>query len=360
MSGIPSINERAAQPPSYIDQASELTKGQGLNETSKEVVRDALAVIGTVLRVSNTPNAAPTGEVGTSTGATGIPALDNPADAVAMQAALEKLLAYLKLENDEQQAAMAKDRIEIQKDEIEKRHGEEIEKIKETMKEMDKAAKAALATKIFGWLMAALAVVFAVVASIATGGAAVGAIVGAVVAVGMAVANETGAIEKLTEKLADSLKDAGLSDRAAQILAAVIIALAAAAISIGSGFGATGIANAVAKGAETAAKVTMSATQAAAQVAKTVTQLVMGAMGLATLGAGVGATVQGYKAGIAQSELTEMQKFLAIISQRLEESEEELQEILNQIQNSIAGIIEILTSETDTQKEIAQQMGAMV
>ncbi len=357
MSAIPSINERAAQPPSYIDQASALTKGQGLNETSSEIVRDVLTLLGSEasVRVTNKSSAATTQETGSATGATGIPALDNPADPEAVRADLEKLIAYLKLENDEKQAEMAKDRIEIQKGEIEQRHGDQVEKLKKSLKEMDKAAKASLLTKIFGWLMAALAVVLAVVASVATGGVAIGAVVGAVVALGMAIANETGAMEKLTEKLADALKDAGLSKMAAEILAAVIIGLATIVLSVGAGAGGAAIGNVSIAAVNAATK----SIQTAAETMKLAMQIGMGVLGLVSTGAGIGASVQGYKAGLAQAEVSEMEKFLVMMQQKLEESQEELNEILEAIQNSISNIIAILDSETDTQKEIAQQMGAM-
>ncbi len=357
MSAIPSINERAAQPPSYINQASELTKGQGLNETSSEIVRDVLTLLGAEasVRVSNKSSATTMQETGTAPGATGIPALDNPADPEAVRANLEKLIAYLKLENDQQQAEMAKDRIELQKGELEKRHGEQIEKLKESLAEMDKAAKASLLTKIFGWLMAALAVVLAAVACVATGGVAIGAVVGAVVAIGMSIANETGAMEKLTEKLADALKDAGLSKMAAEILAAVIVGLATIVLSVGAGAGGAAIGNVAISSVNAATK----SVQALAETLKNAMQIGMGVMGLISTGAGVGANVQGYKAGLAQAEVTEMQKFIAIMQQRLEESEEELNAILEAIQNSISDIVALLDSETETQKEIAQQIGAM-
>ncbi len=355
MSQIPSINEHSAMRPSFVNQADELTKGQGLSEKSTQIVRDVLSVIGNNLKITATPNSSGTGEVGTSTGATGIPALDNPADPEAVRANLEKLIAYLKLENDQQQAEMAKNRIELQKGELEQRHGEQIEKLKESLAEMDKAAKASLVTKIFGWLMAALAVVLAAVACVATGGVAIGAVVGAVTAIGMAIANETGAMEKLTEKLAEALKDSGLSKMASEILAAVIIGIATIVLTAGATAGGAAIGNVAISSINTATK----SMQAIAETLKNAMQVGSGVLGLASTGAGVGASVQGYKAGLAQAEVTEMQKFIAVMQQRLEESEEELNAILEAIQNSISDIVALLDSETETQKEIAQQIGAM-
>ncbi len=354
MADIPNITERAPQRPNYVNQAAEMSKGQGITIDYTEHINNVLSLFGTKSSVSVTQPTT-TRELGTPIGATGVPALDSPADTEQLERDLEKLIAYLQLDNDKRQAEMAKERIELQKGEVEQRHNETRDKIKESMEEMDKAAKASLATKIFGWLMAAFAVVFAVVASIATGGAAVGAIIGAVVAVGLAIATETGAMEKLTEALADALKDAGLSDKWANIVAGLIVAVAAIAVSVGP----AGIASLVGRTAQAATTVTMSSLRIAMTTAKGVMEGVMGVAGLGALAAGTASTIQGYKSGITQAELTEMEKFLAIMRQRLEESQEELNEILNQIQNNVSTIIAILTSETDTQKEIAQQMGAM-
>ena len=54
-----------------------------------------------------------------------------------------------------------------------------------------------------------------------------------------------------------------------------------------------------------------------------------------------------------------MTKVLALLRQQMEESEEELQQILELIQNVFTDLVAILNSETDTQKTIAQQMSQM-
>ena len=66
-----------------------------------------------------------------------------------------------------------------------------------------------------------------------------------------------------------------------------------------------------------------------------------------------------YASGMSQAELTEMSKVLAMLQQQLEESEDELQKILELIQNVFTDLVAILNSETDTQKTIAQQMSQM-
>ena len=62
---------------------------------------------------------------------------------------------------------------------------------------------------------------------------------------------------------------------------------------------------------------------------------------------------------MTSADLSETEKFLAQMRRQLEESQEELQAILEQIQAGFQQVVAILSSETDTQKDIAQQLGAM-
>ena len=341
------------QMPNAINEAANLSKGLGLSEKATQTIKDVAALLGgrnvsvnTNARVDNT-------ETGRATGATGVPALDNPADIKQLEQNLEKLLSYLQMDNDERQTAMAKERIEIQKDTLDAERKNRSEKIDKSLKDMDKAAKSRKASGIFGWVMTALAVVAAVVACIATGGLAIGPVIGAGIAIACQVLNETGVMNKLVEKLAEGLEKAGLSKQAAQILAQVLITVAIMAASLGAGFaggGGTAVSNLVkgaAKTMETVEKV-----RAAIAIATTV-------VGTAsTITGGVGA-YQGYQAGMSQADVSETEKVITALKQRLEESEEELQQILAQLQNAVAQIAELLSSATDTSNEIANNLGAM-
>lgn len=357
MATIPGITESSTQKPSFIDGLNFLTKANIQNEKGQELIRDISTILGAAVRVTTDPVGGQTKETGTPTGATGVPSLDDPGDLKAIQANLEALLAYLKLENDEKQSELAKGRIETQKSKLEKTHNERKEKLAESLKEMDKAAKSSLLTKIFGWVMAALAVAFAVASCVATGGAAVGAIVGAVMAVGFCIGNEFGAMEKLTEAVADMLKEMGMSDRAAQIVATIAVTVGAIAVTF---YGAS-MGNAIQStiramsGAVTQAVVT--ATQLTATAVKMGLEGAMLGMGLIAGGAGVGASLDQYNAALAKADVSEMDKFLAIMRQRLEESQEELEQIIRQIQETLSAIVEILDSATDVESEIANQMG---
>lgn len=356
------------QPSNAINEIANMQKGMGLSQKSVDTVKDVAAIL-SGKGVNVTSRAGDATETGKATGPTSVPVLDNPDDAKAKEANLEKLIAFLQLDNEERQAEMAKDRIEINKNSFDTEHTERKQKIEKSLKEMEKAEKAAKARRVFGWLMTALAVVAAVVACVATGGIAVGAVVGAAVAVGMQVLNETGVIDKLTEKLASALEKAGMSKQAAQILAAVLVTAAAIALSIGSGAAASSIASSIAGAASKAVQVadaatkvasgTMTALRAGAEAIKPA--LTIGTRVLQVMGIGLGAATayQTYKSGMAQADVTDTEKLLAILRQRMEESEEELNQILESIQNAIADTAHMLSSATDTSEEIAGNIGRM-
>lgn len=357
MSDVPGVNERMSQRPIFVNQVGDMAKAMGLTEDAQVLAKEIAGLLASQasVRVTNAAAPAATGDVGTATGATGVPALDNPDDANQKAVDLEKLISYLQLETDKHQAELAKDRIALQQSEMDQRHAEQMEKIKESLEQMDKAAKSNLLTRIFGWLMAAVAVAIAVAACVAMGGVAVGAVAGAVVAVGLCILSETGAMDEITEKLAEALKDMGMSEQAAQIVAAVVMAVAMIAISLGAGFGGNAIQGLI-KGASQVAVTTAMATAKSIQSGA---QIAGGALGVGTTLASGVAAAENYKAGMLKAETTEMDKFLAVMRQRLEETQEELERIMEQIQNIYSDIAAIINSAIDTESEIAKQMGQM-
>ena len=338
--------------PNTIDQMSDLTKGLGLSEKTAQTIKDVAAIISS-RSVNVTSNVNSTNETGRPTGATNIPALDNPADIKQLEENLEKLISYLQMDNEERQAQMAKDRINLQKDALETERQGRSEKIEKSLKDMDKAAESRKASKIFGWLMTALAVVAAVVACVATGGLAVGPVIGAGIAIACQVLSETGVMDKIVEKLAKGLESLGMSKQAAQILAQVLITVAIMAASLGAGFaggGGAAVSNVV-KGASDSIQ-TIERIRAAVAIAT----LVVGVGG--TMAGGVSA-YQGYKAGLSQAEVSETNKYITALQQRLSECEEELEQILQQLQNVLGQVAQLLTSATNTSNEIANNLGQM-
>lgn len=347
-SEIPGIREVTPFKPSYVNAVADMAKGLNVNEKGAALVKEVVGLLASErsVRVMSS-NTAITGEVGKPIGATGTPQLDNPSDAVAKEVDLEKLMAYIQLAFDEKQAKMAQERINSKKDTLDARFKEQMDKLKESFKAMDKAAKAGLAAKIFGWIAAAVAVVAAVAVSVASGGLAVGPLIGAAIAIAGCVLTETGAAEKITESIAKGLESIGFSKQASQIIAQVAFAVAIMAASLGCGgmSGVVSIGNVSAKIAQIAAS--------AAKYAQA--GLIVGA-GVNTIAGGVSSGMN-YDAMLSQAKLTESEKFLAIMRQAMDESQEELENILNKIQGVFSDIVAILESKTDTLDTIAMNIG---
>ena len=349
MPEVPGIREVNPYKPIAINQTADFAKGLNITEKGQALIREVVGLLGSdrAVRITNTPLLR--SETGTANGPTGTPAIDSPNSALSREIDLDKLLMEMELANAEEQANMAQERINVQKDTLANTHRERMDKLNKSLEKMDKAARANKFNKIFGWLMAAAAVVIAVAACVATGGVAIGPCIGALLAVGTCILAETGAMDKITEGIAKGLEKLGMSKQAAQIVAQVALAIAITAASLaccGAGAGA-----ALSGTANTAQQIA-NGIQKAANIA-------MKVMGLVSIvGNGVGSGLN-YAAGKSQAELTEMSKVLAQLRQQMEDSEEELEKILELIQNVFSGIVAILNSETETQKTIAQQMAQM-
>ncbi len=348
----PVINPAAPRTTPNVDLAASLSKGLGLSEKATQAVKEVAAILGN-RSVNVTAPAASRNETGTVAGPSGVPVLDNPDDEKAKEADLEKLIAYLQLENSKEQAEAAKSRIDSIKGELELEHKDRKAKMDKSLKDMDEAAKARKRNSFFGWLMTGLAILGAIVACVATGGVAVGAVIGAGIALTAQILNETGVMEKIVGGLSDALQSLGMSKMAADIVAQVAITAVIIAASIGAG--AAGAAGKVTELTSALGKILQSAAQAVAPAL----QISTGIIGLgSTISGGVGA-YQSFKAGMSQADVTETEKFLAVIQQKMEEAEEELEKILQMIQDLVGQIVQLLSSQTDTTAEIAMQMGQM-
>ncbi|MBR4171080.1 MAG: type III secretion system translocon subunit SctE [Kiritimatiellae bacterium] len=355
MSGEMTINSALMGRQGQIDQVETMSKGLGISAKTAEAVKEIAGILAGRNVTVNTNTIPARLETGTPTGATGVPSLDNPADLKSLEENLEKLLAYLQLDNEERQAEMAKERIEVNKESLQTEHEERSDKIKESLDKMEEAAKSRLVNRIFGWLGAIIAVAAAIVTTVVTGGAAAAfAIAGAAVAVTSLILSETGAMDKITNALAEHLQDKyGMSKSTAQIVAALTINLSIMAISLGCSVGG------MIAGAASAGKAVADSIRTVAKVVQSCTQIGSTAVGLGSMAAGAASTAANYKSQMAQADVTELEKIMLMLQQRLDESEEELNAILEAIQNSIGQIAELLASETDTQSEIATQIGQM-
>ena len=368
----PQINE------SLFQQTEKLT---GDATKTKEVISKALEVLaGSNLTVSRNADTSATGNVERKTaGATNVPVLDNPADSKAREADLAKLISYLQLDNEERQTEMAKERIDLNKSGLDTEHKDRMKHIDETVKKMKDAEKASFFSRLFGWIGAVLAVAAAAVLTVATGGMAAGfAIAGAALAVTALTLSETGAMDKIVNALADHLQEEyGMSKNDAMLAASLIVNLSIMAAQLGCSIGGmvagfSAAASAAAEAAATATKVAGDATKTAGEVSKLsanivqLAQKMQGAVTVANTAVGAGAlasngvsTYMTHRSEDAKADTTELEKFMTMLQQRLEESQEELQIILQQIEAGIGKIAELITSATDTSDQIARNIGAM-
>ena len=303
-----------------------------------------------------TTNRAQTQQTTGASGTTGVPVLDDPEDPKALLQDLERLVAFLQLDNDQRQSEMARARIENQQGVMDKEHRTRLDKIDESIKAAKKAEKAAKASRILGWLGAIVAVVAAIVVTAVTGGAAAGfAIAGAALAVTQLVLSETGAADKIIDKMAESMqKNFGMSKAdakawAAGIYSAIFVVLGLASAGVGIGMSAVSAAKATADTISNTAKIALFATQ--------VVNIGMGLAGAATGGV---QTSLNYKASEASAEVSDVNRYMAVIQQLLEESEEELEQIMNQIQALFSQLVAIIQSKTDTGNMIVENMTQMI
>lgn len=337
----------------------QLTKLAGDSTKAREIISKAVEILaGANLNVKQSDNATATGGAERkTTGATNVPALDNPADIKQIEANLAKLIAYLQLDNEERQTQMAKDRIDLQKSTLDVEHDNRMKEIDKSIQKMKDAEKASLASRIFGWIGAVLAVAAAVALTIVTGGMAAGfAIAGAVLAVTSLVLNETGAMDAMVEKLAEALKDSGMTSSNAKLAASLIINLSIAALSLGCSIGG------MVSGVAAAGSAMANASKTAVDIAKTVQNIVTIAntgVAVGSLAAGGASTYYTHRSENAKADVTELEKFMTQLRQRLDESEEELEQLLQQIQAGIGKVAELLASATDTSNEIAHNLGQM-
>ncbi len=351
---ISKISTASTAPNQMLEQFQELA---GDSTKAKEVIGKALEVLaGVNVKVTRADS---TGVDGASekktTGATSTPALDNPADTKQVEANLEKLIAFLQLDNEKRQTEMAKERIEMQKSTLETEHKSRMAEISKTLEKMDDAQKASLANRIFGWLGAIIAVVAAVAVFAVTGGAAAGfAIAGAALAVGSLVMNETGAMEALTKKFSEHMQEKyGWSKSKADLFASLTINLSIMALQLGC-------AGAAAYNAfHAGAQAVTAATSVTAKTVQNVATFGSLGIGVGAMTAGAVSTGLGFKAQSAQADVSELEKFMQQLQQNLDECQEELEQLLQYIQAGTGKIAEILTSATDTSSEIARKIGAM-
>lgn len=270
---------------------------------------------------------------------------------------LEALLAYLQADQDEAQLLAAKARIQSLQGQLAAAHEESMNKVNESIDAMKEQEKSAKLNKILGWLGVVMAVAMAVVSVLTCGGAAaVCACVCAGLAVGMQVLNETGAMDDLVDAIAKFVQDCAVffsggkvSEAEAEAIAQMIIAAVEIAIAI---------ACTVCSMGGGGAGVLKDLTEETLKTIKTACLVVGTTFSVAGIGGGIYGGVASYEANSAQADVTEMQGVLKKLQTMLDEETEEMQQLIQQLMDSLGAVMDLLNSKQDAISEITMNIGA--
>ena len=177
------------------------------------------------------------------------------------------------------------------------------------------------------------------------------AIASAVIAVTSQILNETGGMEKINNALADSLKSTfGLDTQKARMWAQIVSGVLIMGLQLGTGIvGGSGLVAAL-------SKFGIIANTANASYAMFLGGTIFSAGGLGVQGYNISAQ---YDSATTSADVTDAKSWLQLIQQMLDETQEELEEILAKVNDLMSHMFDVLNSEYDAQKEIANQLGQM-
>lgn len=283
------------------------------------------------------------------------PELDEADLEKAGKADLEAVVAFLQMKMDEKMAKVQGERLESLKGQLESAQKTQMEKINKSIEEARKQEAAAKAQKALGWLSAIIAVITAVVVTVCTGGLAAGfAIAGAALAVGSAIMNETGATKAICKSISKALQENnGMSKTTADAVSQAIYAGIELLFAAGCGFGGA-MASRGLKAVEGATKL-MRVAKAAQAVMKIASPCFkIGSTAVSGVNIAFNA-----KAGMAQADATESQKYLTKIQKMLEECQDDLEAMLDQLMQAGADTLALLESQTDTGNKITEEIGRL-
>ena len=326
--------------------------------TDAEAAAAAGRVVATLLAGAGVKVSKTEGPDGSGIGATfDLPELDEADMEKALAADLEVLVAYLTMDQDESQIQSARTRIDSLKGRLKSNHDATMKKLEKAIKEMKKNEDAALASKIFGWLGVAIALVAAIVVTVATagaGGAAAAVAIGCAwgsfaVAATSSILSETGVDKKAMDAISASIQkdhpdwEKSTCDALASAVWGGIFLVAGIGCGVGSAVGISKL------GADVAANVMKNM-----RTMMTVTTV---ALGLGGIGTSIGTSVTGYLAGMAQADVTELEASLQHLQKLIEDNEEDLQKLLQMLSDSLNAVLELMNSKTDVLGEINDKMG---
>lgn len=193
----------------------------------------------------------------------------------------------------------------------------------------------------------------------------------------MQIGQENGGMEKVTKSVANKLKSwINLSKEESQVMAQVLIGVAAMFATLGLGKSAATDASvaslkaaaatnqAASVGAKAAPSLASTISNFAAKFASSAKAKAL-MIGYGFLMAGGSAVGQGmsihaqYKSGMTQADTTELQSMLKLIEEMIAETQEELEQILEQEQALISKMFSIINSKMETEREISNNLASM-
>lgn len=274
------------------------------------------------------------------------------------------VVAQLRTKVGELQSNFFMEEVGIRKDNMAKASEERLEKLAESIKKMEKAAKSGLFGKIFGWIGAVIGLVGAAIATVATGGAAAPALAVAILGVTMMILEETGAMEKIVEFVAKNpmmlalilgpiggailggvltgLKEGGVLDEDKMKMAIQITFDAAMLV--------TSVAAMICSGGASASSAVFKVIGLVGQVAGGIASVGSGA-------AGVAQSAYSYQAADLQADAAEDRAWLAKLQAMLSEEMDRLQDIIDKLNQGFTDASDMLGDIADSNNAILKNLG---
>jgi len=299
-------------------------------------------------------------------------------------------LMMMQLKTGETQLETSKSIVEQNRVKTETLHGQKMEKLNERIEDLEKAAAKEKKAGVWGKIAKAFEIIGAAIA-VAIGAALVATGVGAAAGVAMMVvgtlliANSIADLATGGNALAKGLEAAGMDPKVAAGIAMGLTIALNVALMVASGGGSAAI-TATSKGAGAAGNVVAAATKAGANVAQAAakaeklvsvakqldvavkivnnTSNIVGAVGSTTTAVGAGANnissaVSRRDAELAAAAATEIAKAMKMVQQMNDEETEMIQQIVEQVNDTMSRIMSILSGINESQNNIAAKLGAM-
>ncbi len=267
------------------------------------------------------------------------------------------LLLKLQSEVLERQASCSKDEILDLGEAKAKENKKNLQKIEEYAKKLEAAEKKQKKSKIFGWIgkaiaaIASVAMIVAGVALTAAGGAGAALVVAGAILLASTLLTTT--MEVLSEHgiglgdgIAALLEKFGVKSETAKLIGAIFQTVVIVAVAV-----AAAVASGGAAGAAQAANVLK-----AANIIRAVSGI---SQGVAEIGAGVTnilASVDRHDAEKTRADSMDIQKVLAKLQAMIEQEVDRLQEIIKNLDAGVSKVLQMMRGESDTQRQILQNM----